>query len=691
MIIRRITLTNFGIYSQENSFDLSPQPEDGFNRPIILFKGKNGVGKTTLMEAIRLCLHGPLALGSRVSRADYEVHLAKRISVPTNLQNKPTATKIGLEMEYVSVGRRHIYLIERSWRDVNGKIKEELTILEDGQSPVDISTPHQKEGFLRELVPPSIAEIFFFDGEKLQILANGETSQYLLADTIKTLLGLHLVEQLQKDLDIYLARQETSSGLKALQGQLEKISRDRENLEQKRFELQGKQWEIHQAIHSIEQKITHQEQKFATQGSSFAERLGDLKVTKQRLITEIETQRKSAQELANGLLPFAISPKMLEAVTARLNREQAYEQASVAQQVIDKSYEYVESKFQQPDFLAMLGININGETLIKLLTEIKATMAHSIDISSITSDEVILDVSEKDRQTLLSWIEQALTDIPQQFCRVITRLNRLEAELEQVNQDLTLVPSDETLQPLAKTLQQYNQDLGAHRKVEQDLVEQLEQIGFKLEQATHQLRAIHQQMADHDQHDQRIRLASKTHLVLEDYAKALNEEKIVLLEQTVTRRFNDLNRKVGLFEAIKIDPNTFKITLSRQQQSFDRSQLSAGENQILAIAIIWALREVSGVPMPVILDTPIGRLDTEHRRRIIEEYFPRASHQIILLVTDAEIDSSMEEKLTPLISHSYDLTHRLASPTSLPSYPYRNGRVTQTRMVTDEAITYETK
>ena len=116
MIIRTVELSDFGIYGGEHRFDLAPKPLNGFDRPIILVSGKNGVGKTTLMEAIRLCLHGSLVLGSRVSRAAYEDHLTKRIYAPLDLEKRPESTRIALLLDYVSAGRKRTYRIERSWR-----------------------------------------------------------------------------------------------------------------------------------------------------------------------------------------------------------------------------------------------------------------------------------------------------------------------------------------------------------------------------------------------------------------------------------------------------------------------------------------------------------------------------------------------------------------------------------------------
>jgi DNA sulfur modification protein DndD len=661
MIIKQVTLTNFGLYGgDEWLFDLTPQPQDGFNRPILLFKGKNGSGKTTLSEAIRLCLHGSLVLGSRVSQAEYEAYLAQLIHAPASHQRKPTSAKVGLVLEYVSVGCKHTYHLERRWHRTKNGVKEDLDILEDGNPLPELSTLQEKESFLRELVPPHVADVFFFDGERLQLLAGDETSHYLLADTIKTLLGLHLVEQLQKDLDLYLARQETNSGLKTLQKQLAILTQEKSDLEQERLALEDEKKANQVAISRVGTQIRRQEQKIDQQGSWFAERLDDLKATQQRLETEIELQRKKAQELANGLLPFAVAPHMANLVARRLQQEKVYEQAVSAQQIITACYEHVEADMKRPHSLAELGIEVDEDKLAKLLARIETTMKQKAQDPPLDSDEVILRVSEPERQTLSMWIAQALDEVPRQFCQTISRLNALEDEQARVEYELTLVPSDEMLKPLVETLHVYNQELGALRQIEQDLNQQLDHLDHQLDQITYQLRAVRQQISEQQQHNQRIQLATQTQRVLEDYAQALHREKIATLERVLTQRFNELSRKTDLVEAVKIGPATFKMTLFRQRQPFEREQLSAGEKQILAVATIWALREVSGVPMPIVLDAPLGRLDSDHRLKMIEDYFPRASHQVILLTTDTEIDAQMEAKLKPVISRCYTLSDNLA-------------------------------
>lgn len=104
---------------------------------------------------------------------------------------------------------------------------------------------------------------------------------------------------------------------------------------------------------------------------------------------------------------------------------------------------------------------------------------------------------------------------------------------------------------------------------------------------------------------------------------------------------------------MEIDPQTFTITLYRAGKPFSRSQLSAGEEQIFAIATLWALREVSARPLPVIIDTPLSRLDDEHRRAMLAEFLPQVAQQVIVLATTTEIDEPTFRFIQPALARAY--------------------------------------
>src|SRR5699024_6098159 len=98
--------------------------------------------------------------------------------------------------------------------------------------------------------------------------------------------------------------------------------------------------------------------------------------------------------------------------------------------------------------------------------------------------------------------------------------------------------------------------------------------------------------------------------------------------------------------------------------AISKRDISAGEKQIYAIAILEALAKTSGRKLPLIIDTPLGRLDSHHRDKVIHNYLPQASHQVIVLSTDTEIDQHYYQKLQPKISHAYHIVFDQATRSS---------------------------
>ena len=107
-------------------------------------------------------------------------------------------------------------------------------------------------------------------------------------------------------------------------------------------------------------------------------------------------------------------------------------------------------------------------------------------------------------------------------------------------------------------------------------------------------------------------------------------------------------RKDNLITDISIDPATYAVELRGSSgQQLAAGQLSVGERQMLAVAMLWGLARAAGQPLPVVIDTPLGRLDSSHRSHLLDRYFPQASHQVILLSTDTEVDAAACKRLKP--------------------------------------------
>ena len=137
---------------------------------------------------------------------------------------------------------------------------------------------------------------------------------------------------------------------------------------------------------------------------------------------------------------------------------------------------------------------------------------------------------------------------------------------------------------------------------------------------------------------------------------AVIRRHLARIEALVLDSFQQLLRKKTLVASLRIDPESFQLALTgRDGNPLPPDRLSAGERQLLATSVLWGLARASGRPLPTVIDTPLGRLDSSHRRRLVTHYFPLASHQVILLSTDEEIAGGYFEALKPYIGRVYHL------------------------------------
>lgn len=648
MIIHTITLHNFGIYGGEHHFDLTPRSNGRFQQPIVLLRGQNGVGKSTLMEAIRLGLHGRLSLGNRTIQKEYENYLDSRLHRAAN-GDVALLAFVALEFDYVFLGQRHRYRLKRSWARSNQRLNSDIQLwIDDKPGP---ESEEEREHLLRELIPPGVAELFFFDGEKISTLAEaGDASDALLADTVKNLLGLHLVGQLDRDLDFYLTRQTGIQELQQYQHELAKLSDETTVMEDRHRELLSMLTDCRHHYYAKREMITLLEERIAREGGQYAAAQSTHNDERQKILTALAQTEQEIQELSRGLLPFMVAPKLLQQARNRLNQEAAFTEWQAAQPLVTKLHQLL----HEPGVVYHVS---DGEMEKTPASDDLVTKLHQLvqesSVPPLPESEVVHRVSAEKRGVLLNWIDEALTVTPQQVADVLQRREALQTQLTTVDEALRRVPASQVLQPLQDDLRQHDRELGRLEAEMERLTAEEKRLTYHLEQLAGKRRRVGEQMANINTEEDRIKLAARTKGLLEQYQQQLITRKLAQLSAQLGKRFNQLSRKRNFVERVEIDPQTFTISLYRAGKLFPRAHLSAGEEQILAIATLWALREVSGRPLPVIIDTPLSRLDDEHRRAMLAEFMPQVAQQVIVLATTTEIDDQTLRFLQPALSRVY--------------------------------------
>jgi len=123
-----------------------------------------------------------------------------------------------------------------------------------------------------------------------------------------------------------------------------------------------------------------------------------------------------------------------------------------------------------------------------------------------------------------------------------------------------------------------------------------------------------------------------------------------------------------------MDPDSLDIHyLDDNNNEIEKSTLSAGEHQLMVISLLWALALCSKRKLPVIIDTPLSRLDSQHRASLIHNYFPHASDQTIILSTDSEIDRHYYEMLKEHIGDEFLLDYNDVTKATCIRHGYFKG------------------
>lgn len=670
MILRSLVLENFGLYGGRTAFDLTPTPGPSGPRPVVLVGGRNGAGKTTFLEAVRLALYGQRALGSRIGRAEYEAYLAGRIhrtlGPGPHLPGAVATTAVELAFDYAEAGVVHRYTVRREWR-AGGR--ESLRLEKDGR-PVDAVPRDEWHGFLQELVPPGVSQLFFFDGEKIQEMADAGDDASSLVEAVRGLLGIETVARLRTDLGFFIARHRRREA-EGTGADLETVERELAALSRQVEAAVGEEAELVTAKETRARVLEQARRRFVQEGGEVAERRGGLEAERDRVrhrVTAVETELR---ELANGLLPFAVAPRLMArfeaaiegrlraaAGTARGKGEIAGLAAAVAawraSPTPPRSARWTEGHWRD---LAAFAEGLAGA-----------------EIDEVAGEAPGLD-AVGDLPGLRDRLVQARTALRERAGALAEELDCLGEELRET--EGLLERADSFAASAALLVAEVEAAERGHAEAETALgaaSESLRALRYRAEALEkRRLRLLEDGEAAAMQ-DRRTALAGRVGEALAVYERRLVARKVARLEEEFVRAFRHLARKEDLVERVTVDPGTFQVRLvARGGREVAAASLSAGERQIFAVAMLWALGRVSGRPLPVIVDTPLARLDGEHRDRLVDRYFPAASHQVIVLSTDEEIQGRLLRRLRPSVSHSYRLDYDPAQGRTLLRPGYFDG------------------
>ncbi|MFY9300452.1 MAG: DNA sulfur modification protein DndD [Candidatus Nitrosotenuis sp.] len=646
MQLTRIILENYGVFRDRNTIDLTTSKD----KPIILFGGKNGSGKTSIFEAIILCLYGNAFSEIKFSKREYEQFLARKIHKFADAIQSNDFASITVEFQYFHQGQVDNYTVNRRWIYSDGKIIEEL-IIKKNNKELDSIEESNWQAFVKELIPPGVSRLFFFDGEKIQELAEKDAGNMHIMTSFNSLLGLDVVDQLQSDLKIHILRR-TKDRMSEVEEKLDTIETEKREVEKNIESLSDKRAELQTEIDQTNAKIETLEDKIAKLGGGFASQRVTLKEKRDRLQKELSEIEENIRILCSGLLPFCLIPNERRLLKKQLLEDQEILKKQFEKEIVEKKVDEFKNKISSKTFWSDFKLSAF------LQDQIKEKMFKTLD-STIPSENTsigVINFSTLETNRILNQIEEIENAIPTKLEELTSKFDKITDLLQKIETALENAPSDDVIGPLVSELNSHHQNLGSLKNEMEHIEQQLSTAYAELGVIKIRIRKYLDEQATNEKFNENVELSNKIQKALEDYASQLKIKKLDLLEEYLLKSLNMLFHKTSFIEKVSVDEETFSITLYKKNGDIiPKDILSKGEKQMFAIAVLWALAKTSGKPLPFIIDTPLARLDSEHRENLVTKFFPVAGHQVLIFSTDTEIDQKYFAELSRNISKAYHL------------------------------------
>lgn len=639
MRLHSLTLNNVGVYRGAQTVTFSTLT----TKPITLIGGKNGTGKTSLLDSISLILYGNRArrILNGMSYGQYLhglVHHGER------------EASVTLEFDQAEDGQTVRYVVERAWRrSSRGRSNDQLMVTTNGETRSDLVAAWPE--FVEGIMPMAVADLAIFDGEKIEALADPASSTKVLRTSMFGLLGLDLVDRLRSDLQHYRRRAakahdgEASSGLRLRLGEAELALADageqREAAEQ-----------ILDAAQSLRSDLQSQLQRATDR---LARAGGGLHAEREALNRQLvesgvagDTVERELLELATSDLPLTLIPNLLKVVTAARDQHDAAVLAGELHSRMKSRDEYLARRLED-----QLGLDKPTAAAVRRLFRADLNRTESPPPPAFTPTH---DATEASR----SLLHNRGRELQVEARRLVNALAEHHAESERLERILAAAPTNDTVAAVVQDVAIVEAELRVAERAVEDALLKLGDAGRRVEQEQRAIDGLAHEVLNAgaaDANAARIaRGITAADEVLTEFADHMIRKHLGRITDAINSSLRDLLRKDGLVYGVSIDPSDLSVTLLDEcDQPFDAKRLSAGERQIMATAVLWGLSQCTGMALPTVIDTPVGRLDRSHRTNLVDRYFPEASRQVVLLSTDEEIVGEHLRRLLPHIGARYRL------------------------------------
>ena len=637
MKLERITLENFRQYFGKQRLEFARDPQ----KNVTVIHGVNGAGKTSMFLAINWCLYGKSYENVKV--IDNVGELMSKEAVKRAGPSELVRTMVEITFQH-NGGR---YIVRRSLQGVkqdNNSISlyepDEFIMMEirpDGQAK-RVDNPI---GTMNAILPVNVREYFLFDGEKIDNFAKPESIKQV-KEAIYLVLKLEILERARRHLEILA--QEYRRELKSLSsGELRKLIDKDERLRNEVSKLGARKSEIEQQIESAMRKISDIEQKLRSSPNVNAlqqqrDRLErDLKLRQDEfdsLVARIRDLTTSAYFISSQP---AIDQAILILDTKRLKGEIP---SNIRQQ-------FIKDLLEQMICICGRPVTDGSAEHQKLLGLMTSSLPASLEDDVLDTSAILKSFGDqiKTRKADLDIAMKQKTSLDDV-------IKGLRAELDDVSRQLKGSPLEE-IQGLETQRQNFLADIESYKMEIGSITTKIDQLEKDISKLEKEITKARKEEKQSVLVTEKLTLAQQSADAIMDMYQTFADDMREKIKIKTKEIFRSLVWKESHFQDIELGSD-YNLEVIDRYGLPARPELSAGERQVLSLSFITAMSRVSEEEAPLVMDTPFGRLSSQHRNSITE-YLPNLADQLVLFVTDEELRDQARENLTPRIGAEYKL------------------------------------
>ena len=631
MIINRLTMHNFGVYAGTNTFEFTSE------KPIVLIGGMNGRGKTTFLEAILLSLYGANSIAYKESDYNsYNQYLRSYVN------NNSWSQSSYVEIEFLlNESSNDTYFVRRKWNALSRITKEEISVQQNGVYSEFLTQNWAM--FVENILPSALSSFYFFDGEKIAELAVAKTDDQMKA-SIRSMLGMTTLDVLKNDLGRIVKKINRNNKADESNKHLETLREERDQAISKLGKIDESISIAIKKVENLQEELEQLHKKYELQGGAVLEQRQSLMQKRAQIQTEIEQNAELLVGMAATELPIFLVRDLVSQI--KLQAEDEHNDF-IMQQALEQMDDYLSDfEMQYPESIEASRIFVDYVR--------KQTEADSSPRVYEISDHALFQMNDLVENTLQQRVNNTKS--------LLANKADLKKQLDAVESYLTLDINEKNLTAIYDQIKAKEADL-VEAQVEYNRLQQERSsinsiVTIKSAEYSRDIEVFLQKLELHDDSERMMKYSNIALRILEAYAVELQRRKTGTLGATITKCYKQLANKKNLIQEIVMNPETLDMQyLDEKGNEVSKESLSAGEKQLMVIAILWALALCSKKKLPVIIDTPLSRLDSQHRTSIINTYFPNASDQTIILSTDTEIDQNYYEMMKNSVGDEFTLVY----------------------------------